>query len=68
MVPPTADMRDFAIHVAAWFDYRSREMDSIYLRLALFLDARFKGCVKSVANYYGSLQDMVRAPLAQACG
>ena len=61
LFPPTAETRLFAIHVAAWFDRRSREMDTIYLRLALFLDARFKSCVKTVANYWRELLIAVRA-------
>ena len=49
-------MRPFAVHVAARFERRSREMDTPYLRLALFLDPRFKLAVKTAENYSGELQ------------
>lgn len=52
------EMRGFALHAAKAFNTRSKEMDTPYLRLALFLDARFKTCVKTTGEHWQELQTL----------
>lgn len=53
------EFRPFALHVAAAFNIRSKEMDTLYLRLALFLDARFKTCVSTVDKKWDEILKLV---------